>query len=323
MNITENSTKYIGVTSTMSKYIKNKNAPQIFKRKDILFVAGRNNNIHLFTNFLELSGSLFSNNGNVGYLCSLASTLLVSVTFRKNILIWDLVKKIIIANISVQIWNIPVCCFREEKLLVIASTTNTTTLIISTFLIENMKKISHDILLGHKTQISTIINISNKQIITGEWEGDLRLWDINEGICIQLFKTYRRLIQIKFLSQTLTCLSCKGMLTIWDMVNYDEPLKAFKMNAYQNYWGSEFLSKNVLASGKLTGVLNLLDLVTGNCFCRINLHMNAIKAIIKIGHNILGIIDNNTLKIVDPMARKYYYVLKDKHILFTFITMLY
>ena len=39
------------------------------------------------------------------------------------------------------------------------------------------------ILTGHKSNIMGITRMSNTDIISWEWEGDLRIWNIDQGIC--------------------------------------------------------------------------------------------------------------------------------------------
>ena len=40
------------------------------------------------------------------------------------------------------------------------------------------------ILQGHESYIRGILRLNSCEIISGDWEGNLKLWNIEEGICI-------------------------------------------------------------------------------------------------------------------------------------------
>ena len=171
------------------------------------------------------------------------------------------------------------------------------------------------VLSGHTTRIKGIIRISNSQIISGEYIGDLRIWNINNGHCILQIPCTNRysLYQMKMFVNDVAC--CMGHeIIIWGKDNnWSAPRKKFEFSFIGD--SIELLSKDIYLRGVgYMSQLEILDLDTGSPLQPPihRLHSGTIHQIQKIGENIVVTVSaDGSLKVIDPITRKCYLNIKE------------
>ena len=174
-------------------YLKSKNIRAICKYKCLSFAAGgKEGRIYLFSNSLEHMSWAISS------LCLLSNNLLVSGSKDKTIKIWNLENLSTISKFG-HSEEVSALCYVREGVFVSGS--NDKSLVIwSKSSPESTIYSLRQRLTGHASGIRTIIRMNKREILSGEFlNGDLRIWNIDEGICIRHIPsiTDNFLIQIK------------------------------------------------------------------------------------------------------------------------------
>ena len=79
---------------------------------------------------------------------------------------------------------------------------------------------SHRHLTGHKSKIKGIIRINNREIISGGWNGDLNIWNIDQGRCIRyIFCVSNILTQMKQYMERDIVVNYYDEINIWGAAN--------------------------------------------------------------------------------------------------------
>ena len=169
------------------------------------------------------------------------------------------------------------------------------------------------VLTGHKSVIFVIIRINNREIISGEWNGDLRIWDIDEGVCIRHIPSPGDygLWQMKQHRGGEVIVSYREKIIVLGAVNnWEAPIKQFRVC---EGWSIELFDRDLLLRGGFDGQLEFIDYSQTGCSMPPDiqgLHSTYIEAIQQIAKNILVTASKDELKIIDPISKNCYLKLR-------------
>ena len=169
---------YLGKEPQIIYYMVGQTIPPIFqKRKCALFAAaGMDKKINLFSNSLEYMGSFRGHERDIVCLASI-SNIVSSGSY-----IWNLKSRAIISTLSNHTGVITALCHPRVNIPVSGSVDKS--LIIWEYNLEENSTYPKFILQEHESYIRGIIRLNSLEIISGDWEGNLKIWNIEEGICI-------------------------------------------------------------------------------------------------------------------------------------------
>ena len=309
---------YLRIVPRIAFYLKNKNISAIFKYKCPLFAAagGVNGRIYLFSNSLEHMSTLRGHKGSIHSLCGISHKILASGSEDKNIKIWDIEKRVIISTLSGHTKVVTTLCYVGDGQLVSGSWDES--LIIWSKLPGSSSTYSQrQVLTGHKSCIKGIIRISKAEIMSGEHKGDLRIWNIDEGVCIRHISHMRSdyltlrddyLTQMKQHHEGEVALNYNEKVRVFGALNnWKAPIKQFRVSAGSSI---EFLDRDILLRGKYDGQLEFIDYTQTGCSMQPTLqglHSNVFYDIQRITKNILVTAsDDASLKVIDPIIKKCY-----------------
>ena len=304
--------EYLKVVPRIAYYLKKKNIRGIFKYKCPLFaVGGENERIDLFSNSLEHMGTFLGHKRVIYSLCAISHKILASGSWDTNIKIWDIEERAIISTLSGHTDGVTALCHLEGGQLVSGSDDHS--LIIWSKLPGSSSTYSPRQLTGHTSSIKGIIRISKENIISGEYKGYLRIWNINEGVCIRHIPYMGNcLTQMKQHHEGEVALGYDKKVLVWGAVNnWKGPIKYFRVC---DGYSLEFLNRNILLIGGLWGQLEFIDYTqTGYSMPPDiqGLHSRYIKVIQRIAKNILVTASNDGYKVIDPISKKCYLNFKE------------
>ena len=306
--------EYLRIVPIIAKYIKNKNSSPIFKYKCPLFAAAKNNEmrIYIFSNSLEHMGTFYEYKTAIICLCAISHKILASGSWDNTIKIWDIENRAIMSTLSQHTKCVHALCNISEGVFVSGS--NDKSLIIwSKYELPGSSSTStytHRVLTGHKSGIIGIIRINNREIISGEYLGDLKIWDIVEGVCNRhiispggWFPDY--IIQMKQ-HMGKVAVNYIRYIRVWGAINNwaNTPLKYFGVCFGHSI---EFLTSDILLRGGVMGQLEFIDY--GEIGCSLpppikGVHSREIIDIQRIAKNIVATISiDGSLKVIDPISR--------------------
>ena len=136
------------------------------------------------------------------------------------------------------------------------------------------------ILNEHRSHIIGIAKIDNKHIVSGDYQGGLKTWDIDSRTCIREIEGLYLIIQMKKIEgENIVGCIFHNSFTLWDVCFWIHK-KEFKLN-YGAYV-FEFLSENTIAIGLSTGGIEIIHLETGSSlYPRIELCSDIILNLVK------------------------------------------
>ena len=305
--------EYLIVVPRIAYYFKSKNTLDIFKYKCPLFAAcgiasEQKGRIYLFSNSLEHMGTFVGHKRGIYSLCAISHKILASGSKDKNIKIWDIEKRVIMSTLSGHTDVVNNLCYVGKGQLVSGSWDKS--LIVWSKLAGSSSTYSYkQVLTGHKSRISRIIRINNREIISGELHGDLRIWNIDEGVCIRHipFMGYG-LHQMKQHIGGDVAISYAGEFFVFGAANnWEAPIKQFRVCVG---FSIEFLDRDILLRGGLSGQLEFVDYAQTGCLMPPDiqgLYSCYIEAIQRIANNILVTVTNDGyIKVINPISRKCY-----------------
>ena len=298
------------VVPRIAYYLKKKNIRGIFKYKCPLFAAGVWKwEIYLFSNSLEHMGTFVGHKRVIFSLCAISHKILASGSMDKNIKIWDIENRVIISTLSGHTDRVTALCHLEGGQLVSGSA-DFSLIIWSKFPGSSSTYSEKQVLTGHESNIKGIIRISKVEIISGEYMGDLRIWNINEGVCIRYISSMAYgLHQMKELHEGEIALNYDDKVFVLGAVNnWEAPIKLFRVCAGCSI---EFLDRDILLRGGSCGQLEFIDYTQTGCSIPPNiqgLHSRYIEVIQRIAKNIIVTASSydRFLKVIDPITRKCY-----------------
>ena len=303
---------YIKTMCKITYYMYN-NSPQSPRNKYPLFATGGgSHSINIFSNSLEHMGDIYGHKDEINCIAPLSNTTFASGSSDNNIKIWKL-KPLI--NIYIYIRGLSqhtakVCRLCNVKSGVLVSGGDDNCLIIWEYT-NNIEGVKSRVLRGHETMIVGIVKIDNNCIISGEWAGDLRIWNLGEGVCIKHLPSAMNnpidcLRDIKFLDDLLAANFDFGVVLYGKSNNYEEPIRKFE---YQQGFCIEIVSEGVFArEGEGGNKLEILDLLTGHSALHpILVSTIEINHILCLAHNLLVLASGDgTVIVIEPKARKRY-----------------
>ena len=300
--------EYLKVVSRIDYYMKSKNISAIFKYKCPTFaVTGfcdAEERIYLFSNSLEEMGSFYGHKGSVWCLCSFSNRILASGSDDHSIKIWDIEERSILCTLFGHKDIVTNLCYVREGVFVSGSW-NESLIIWSKLPGSNIY--SQQVLTGHKSRIRGIIRINNAEIISGEFGGDLRIWNIDQGICTRHIPRmgYDNLQMKQYMGEV--AVSYDKKVIIWGAANnWEAPLKQFNDC---NGCSIEFLSENILLRGGFKSELEFIDYTQTGCSMPPiqRLHSEIIYDLKRIAKNIVITASmDGFMKVIDPISRKCY-----------------
>ena len=307
--------EYIKVIPQITYYLRSPRLPSIFKYKCSLFAAGGDNwRIYIFSNSLEHMGTFYGHQQVILCLCAISNKLLASGSCDKTIKIWDIENRAIISTLSQHTEYVIALCYMEEGIFVSGSWDNSL-IIWSKYELpgsSSTSTYSHRVLTRLKSGIRGIIRISNREIICGEFNGDLRIWDIVEGVCTKHIITPGGWVTnyIYQMKQHMgeVAVSYNKEIRVWGAANNWANIPYKQFGVYDGH-SIEFLTPDILLRGGDKGQLEFIDY--GEICCSLppilGLHSNYIVAIQRIAKNIVATgSDQGSLKVIDPMSRNGY-----------------
>ena len=318
-----NMEKYERVIPRIGYYMKSKNIARIIKEKCPLFTVGGNANIiNLFSNSLEHMGYFSGHKEWIRCLCPISNNILASGSYDTTIKIWNIEDRSIMSTLSGHTETVSVLCYVKEGVFVSGSFDKS--LIIWSKSTPESSTYSHrETLTGHKSWIRGIIRLNNRDIVSGEWYGDLMMWNIDQGLCIRhiphLDVFCDRLCQIKQHMRGDIAVNYWDKVRVWGAANNwgGDPIKQFAVCEGQSIG---FLSGNLLLRGGREGQLEFIDY--GETGCNLppiimGLHSKYINAIKRIAKNIvITASEDGYLKVIHPISRRCYLKFKAREALY-------
>ena len=103
--------KYLRIVPAIGKYLKNKNIPQIFKKKHQLLATGcKNGRVNIITNSLEFIYTLQGYKEEIKSLESVSPNELATGTSNGDIIIWNIYTKTMKLTLSLHTLSITALC---------------------------------------------------------------------------------------------------------------------------------------------------------------------------------------------------------------------
>ena len=305
-----NKEKYEKIIPRIGYYLKSKNIRRIFKEKSPIFATGgEEKTIKLFSNSLEHMGYFFGHKEWIWCLCAISNKILASGSQDKTIKIWNVEDRSIMSTLSGHTEIVSGLCYVKEGVFVSGSWDHSL-IIWSKSRPESSNYSPRQVLTGHKKEIRGVIRLNDIEIVSGEVEGDLMMWNIDQGLCIRQIPRfgYGYLTQMKQHMKGDVVVSYEDKVKVWGAANNwgEDPIKQFDVKG----WSIEFLSGNLLLRGGRKGQLEFIDYAQTGCNLPsiiIGLHSKYIYAIQRIAKNIvITASDDRYLKVIHPIFRRCY-----------------
>ena len=210
----------------------------------------------------------------------ISNIILASGSTDETIRIWNIEDRLFMSTLSGHTRRVDVLCSVSEGVLVSGS-------------LDNSLIIWSKLLTGHKSNIKGIIRLNKTEIISGEWKGDLMMWNIAEGFCIRHIPNVSGIDCLDQMKQHIggdVVVSYRfhkvgmGAANNWG----EDPIKQFD-NVCEGC-SIEFLSGNLLLRGGKKGQLEFIDCAQTDCELPpiiMNLHSYLIYTIQRIAKNIV------------------------------------
>ena len=322
-----NKEEYERVTPRIGYYMKSKNIARISKEKCPIFAAGgKGAIIYLFSNSLEHMGYFSGHKEMILCLCAISNKILASGSKDKTIKIWNIEDRSIMSTLTGHTRAVNVLCNIKEGVFVSGSWDNSL-IIWSKSTPESSNYSPRQTLTGdisYIRYIRGIIKLNKREIISGEANGDLRVWNIDQGICIRHIPRLSgvfgdNLIQMKQHMSGDVVVSYGEKIRVWGAANNweEHPIKQF--DVYEGH-SIEFLSGDLLLRGGYEGQLEIIDYAQTDCKLHPiieGLHSKCIYAIQRITKNIVITASyDNYLKVIDPIFRRCYLKFKARSFLY-------
>ena len=306
------SNDYKSVVPGMGYYLKNRNIVAIFKEKYALLgaISRYKERINLLSNSLEQMGYFRGHKDNIRCLSPLSSNILSSGSVDMTIKIWDIEHRSIISTLyNGHTDTVSFLCYVRECVFVSGS--HDKSLIIWNKSSESPTYSSGHVLRGHTSYIKGIIRISNREIVSGEDLGDLRLWNIDQGLCIRQIPNMgeNSLFGMKQHIGGDVVVSYWRKVIVWGAQNnWAEPVHELDVSAG---YSIELLSEDILLRGGMWGQLEFIHYMQTDAQLPlpIDLHSGIIYELLRIAKDIVIIsAADNTLKVINPRSKECYLI---------------
>ena len=250
-------------------YMKNKNIARIFKEKCPIFAAGGYEMIIiLFSNSLEHMGYFIGHNQSIWCLCAISNKILASGSWDKTIKIWNIEDRSIMSTLSKHTRRVSALCYVKEGVLVSGSW-DKSLIIWSKSTPESSTYSPLQVPTEHVVCISGIIRLSNTEIISLGYAGELMIWNIDQGPCIRHIPKVTRycnnFIRMKQYMGGDVVVSYPGIITVWGAANNWDNTPIKQINTNITGYSIEFLSGDLLLRGGFNGQLEFIDYAQTGC----------------------------------------------------------
>ena len=174
---------------------------------------------------------------------------------------------------------------------------------------------------GHESKITELLRINDHQIISSEFLGDFRVWDIDTRTCLRhisrlkhgvgAFRMMKHFKMHPIGDMNIMAYSKKDRVYIWGTHNsWSYPIKKFK---FENHITTcfELLTNHLFVVGKTNGQMEIIDMLLRKLVNMLDVHRSSIKQIIRIAKNIvltLSMDKPERMKIVDPLSGECFYI---------------
>ena len=253
-------------------------------------------------------------------LCVISNKILASGSGDKNIKIWNVEDRSIMSTLSGHTKGVNALCYVKEGVFVSGSYDNS--LIIWSKSTSESSNYSHrQVLTGHKSTIKGVIRLNNRDVMSGDYYGDLMMWNIDQDLCIRQIPCLSGFDYLNQMKQHIggdVVVSYGVKVKIWGAANNwgEDPIKQFVV-CYG--WSIEFRSGDLLLRGGHEGRLEFIDYTQTGCKLPPNiegLHSKSIYAIQRIAKNIvITTSDDGYLKVIHPISRICYLKFKARKLL--------
>ena len=251
-------------------------------------------------------GSFYGHKGHILCLCTFSNKILASGSEDNNIKIWDIKERAIICTLSGHhTKSINNLCYVREGVFVSGSWVDS--LIIWNKLPGSNIYSPRHVLTGHKSQIREIIKTNNSEIVSGDYNGALMIWNIDQGVCTRhIPRMHYGILQMKqYMGEV--AVSYKGNVIIWGAANkWEAPIKQYSVC---KGWSIEFLSGDILFRGGYEGQLEFIDYAQTGCAIPYiyGIHSRGIFDLQRIAKNIVITASRELfMNVIDPIFRKCY-----------------
>ena len=252
--------EYDRVISRIGYYMKSNNIARIFKEKCPIFAAGGDEAIiNLFSNSLEHIGYFSGHKHLISCLCTISNKILGSGSRDKTIKIWNIEDRSIMSTLSGHTKGVNALCNVKEGVLVSGSDDNSL-IIWSESLPKSSTYSPRQVFRGHKSDITGIIRLNNREIMSGEVDGELMMWNIDEGLRIRRISDVGGFDYPSQMKQHIggdLVVSYWDKVKVWGAANYlgNAPIKQFDVC---DGYSIEFLSEDLLLRGGFKGQLEFI-----------------------------------------------------------------
>ena len=327
MNI--RNTKYQSKIPQINYYLKNKNTPSVLKNiKSLLFASGgKNRRINLFSTSLEHLGILKGHKDEIYSLYPIISAkILASGSEDKSIKLWNIENKSLNQTLNVHKSTVSALCSPRADILISGDWNGCLGIWVrqseNTHNIYNIYKLlcnngnNRNNQNNERLRIVGIVKINKKRIISGSHNGDMEIWDVDKGECIEHIGGYHNNInQIKrcIIREKKHLLCCMWeRIVIWDMssTQWEVPHTHLNLGTGGVYgWGAEVINGSLLFVGGGQGRLLSTALGVASTLSLIPIHTDIIRDVIYIATNLLlTASDDGYLQIYHPILRKLYFI---------------
>ena len=305
--------EYLKVVPRIGYYMRSKNISAIFKYKCPTFtlagLGGAEERIYLFSNSLEEMGSFYGHKGTVWCLCAISNRILASGSDDNGIKIWDIEKRAIICTLFGHTDIVYTLYYVREGVFVSGSYDNS--LIIWSKLPGSNIYSPRHVLTGHKSYIRGIIKKNNSEIVSRDDNGDLMVWNTDQGVCTRHLPYMGKYIWQMKQYMGEVAVGYEEKVIIWGAANnWAAPLKQFSVCIGPSI---EFLSGDILLRGGFRGELEFIDYAQTGCSIPYiqGLHSGYIYNLKRIAKNIvITACTDGFMKVIDPISRKCYFNFK-------------
>ena len=307
IKLSENIHNYKRIVSRIVQYIKTKNLSLIFnKKKSKLFaIGGEDKKISIFTSSLEFQGYLHGHYKSISCLESFSQVELISGSADNSIKLWNLKGTVNCLTLSPlhkgPITALAICQQPEGRILMSGSRDNN--IIMWDLDIQRQPKILSN---HHKSWIVGIITLNKgKSAISGDYFGELRVWNVEKGICMKAFRVNYYLTSMGYYDGSVGCNYLYGFLLCYGIDCISRNVIELTNIGYS----FQLIKEKIVVRGTYSGELETIDIKSGKYLKpSIQIHSACITNIRKITQNIvLTVSADKQLKVLDISTRKCYY----------------
>ena len=136
---------------------------------------------NMFTNYLRHTKILCGHNASIFCLATLQGypEELASGSLDKTIKVWDIKRKVMVCTLSAHREAVSALCYMNKVVLVSGSKDKS---LIVWQRVSDGYIIRH-ILTDHQSGIKGIVKINEEEVISAEFRGHVRMWNITQGTC--------------------------------------------------------------------------------------------------------------------------------------------